>query len=1261
MANPNTASAAIVHLDLFVVDEESVTESGRYKVFDGHDRRTGSRVTIKKAILSHPATESLVSVDDREFLRDYFVEVGNLVYSVHPSVNQLVGWNVKIGDTESEFTIVTKFISLNSIEKYDKLGVALSPTSRQILLYGLARCLRYLDKERLAHQDIQPRMIARDERGYPILLRVGQPSYRQTDSGQIIGGDPKYISPLVHQGMGCSGIDEFSYGSLFYLLTEDKEPLPEGCADEPEAIVAAVKNGTRPLISATNPYAELITALWDAGREDSHEGIFLLMFLLTGRLQVAAPPRGDVIRQVISHFDDPSKLQPNVNIAELYTYRGWLDYGEANLRKPPKSAEFIRKICQRPDVYEAILDRSRNMKDLLAGLLSWFDSSENHIDEERRRFLLPILTQKSTFDPWAIFKPEDRPAIRSVFTTAVQDLAAISDLQQVMDAADMVWYECTIPSRAAPVVLKKVLVPHRNGDSVDNMIRFFRELFSQLYIQHPTIHRMVGWNIKAESTPFEFCLFTEKMETRGLTFRLVRNLTETQKTIMFYGIARGMAYLHSLKILHRDLGFGSIMVDSENHPQIGNLWYAKGETNLAETLFEEFSLYRSPEVLAGEKFTFESDVYAYAVLGYEIIEKQTASLGKCSVPHMMKLVANGKRPVWTTPADEPRPNYLQQLIERMWNQNHLKRPTFQKIVHKLEDSKFWFPGTDATAFFRYKGYLDASEKLIESESIVTAEWSKQVSRLRKIETWMRDHEDDLIRVVIRVLCYVTTGSGASSKSQRQLLKQLLRTSFEQAKCIDGDRFRDYAFRYLSGVSIDNEDQVIVPLRAPQGFSLNPLTGSIFDDQSLTVNAQPETTGAFGRIFRAHRMEIDEPQAETGASQTATGGGVRQYAVKKLTPSQKVKGGSVDPAQENTQICNTFREIITQMYCQHPAVIQFRGWNYGRERKSDREPAHIILVTPWMDGGTLADGLVVSTKKKVVPDEKKLSDTKKMICLYGVARALAWAHLRGIIHRDIKAENVFLNLKKYPRLADFGLAKMHQEGIGMSIMKGGSLPYLAPEVLAGDERWSFAADVYAYAILFWEIIAGHRWEVTIAQLAKIPLAKVKNQNDEFRPPLDPIEKLEHQILLTRMWTWEIAKRPKFGDIAELLERREYWLPNTERGEFLRYIERMKRKEGQIPGDVDAGCRQLLSRVKMATSLTDFLNHLKIHGDSLDDFSAKIIYTLGYLCGHGTTLNEDVMAAARQSLANGDQYLDPVKINKQAAEVVNELDEDLDEEF
>jgi hypothetical protein len=111
----------------------------------------------------------------------------------------------------------------------------------------------------------------------------------------------------------------------------------------------------------------------------------------------------------------------------------------------------------------------------------------------------------------------------------------------------------------------------------------------------------------------------------------------------------------------------------------------------------------------------------------------------------------------------------------------------------------------------------------------------------------------------------------------------------------------------------------------------------------------------------------------------------------------------------------------------------------------------------------------------------------------------------------------------------------------------------------------------------EAIVGCCWEPPHLQLRNVT---EKNNEGRGRPPLTSISKQEYQKLLIPMWDWQIKNRMKCGGIAELLERREYWLPETNESDFLRYIDHLKRREGQIEKGLDAGCRTLLSRATMA---------------------------------------------------------------------------------
>ena len=93
-------------------------------------------------------------------------------------------------------------------------------------------------------------------------------------------------------------------------------------------------------------------------------------------------------------------------------------------------------------------------------------------------------------------------------------------------------------------------------------------------------------------------------------------------------------------------------------------------------------------------------------------------------------------------------------------------------------------------------------------------------------------------------------------------------------------------------------------------------------------------------------------------------------------------------------------------------------------------------------------------------------------LLPIARALGYAHQRGIVHRDIKPSNVLLAEGNWPVLADFGLAQMAEtsarlteSGVGM-----GTPMYMSPEQGQGD-KVDHRTDIYSLGIILYELMAG----------------------------------------------------------------------------------------------------------------------------------------------------------------------------------------------
>jgi serine/threonine-protein kinase PpkA len=93
-------------------------------------------------------------------------------------------------------------------------------------------------------------------------------------------------------------------------------------------------------------------------------------------------------------------------------------------------------------------------------------------------------------------------------------------------------------------------------------------------------------------------------------------------------------------------------------------------------------------------------------------------------------------------------------------------------------------------------------------------------------------------------------------------------------------------------------------------------------------------------------------------------------------------------------------------------------------------------------------------------------------LRALLSALAFAHARGVVHRDVKAENVLFDEADRPLLADFGIAlrRGHGTRVTMTGLAVGSTAYMAPEQARG-EQVDHRADLYSVGVLAWEMLNG----------------------------------------------------------------------------------------------------------------------------------------------------------------------------------------------
>lgn len=178
----------------------------------------------------------------------------------------------------------------------------------------------------------------------------------------------------------------------------------------------------------------------------------------------------------------------------------------------------------------------------------------------------------------------------------------------------------------------------------------------------------------------------------------------------------------------------------------------------------------------------------------------------------------------------------------------------------------------------------------------------------------------------------------------------------------------------------------------------------------------------------------------------------------------------------------FKELLSNLALSEKVQTRFQQEAYVQANLSH---ANIVNVSDFITEGSLlaivmelVDG---PSLEQVLADEQQGPWTieQTMAVMKPVLDALAYAHARGVVHRDIKPGNVLLDrppgvkgLGK-PKVSDFGLAKILSSEVGMTKTgaRMGTVPYMAPEQFRGSKAIDARADVFALGMMVWRLLAG----------------------------------------------------------------------------------------------------------------------------------------------------------------------------------------------
>jgi serine/threonine protein kinase/formylglycine-generating enzyme required for sulfatase activity len=235
------------------------------------------------------------------------------------------------------------------------------------------------------------------------------------------------------------------------------------------------------------------------------------------------------------------------------------------------------------------------------------------------------------------------------------------------------------------------------------------------------------------------------------------------------------------------------------------------------------------------------------------------------------------------------------------------------------------------------------------------------------------------------------------------------------------------------------------------------------------------TGAFGRVYLAYDEELKRPVAI------------------------KVPHASLVSRPEDAKRYLTEARMVANLDHPHIVGVQDVG-------STDECPCYIVFK--YVDGTDLA--------KRI--KQPRLSYMAAAELVATLAEALHYAHKHGLVHRDVKPNNILMDTEGKPYLADFGLALRDQDLGSSSPRFVGTPHYMSPEQARGEgHRVDGRCDIYSLGAVFYELLVGRRTFSggTQAEL----LDQITSQ--EPRPPRQIDDKVPKE--LERICLKALAKR------------------------------------------------------------------------------------------------------------------------------------------
>ncbi|KAG0622173.1 hypothetical protein M758_3G077100 [Ceratodon purpureus] len=589
-------------------------------------------------------------------------------------------------------------------------------------------------------------------------------------------------------------------------------------------------------------------------------------------------------------------------------------------------------------------------------------------------------------------------------------------------------------------------------------------------LQHPRIVRLFHyWEEHGERDDPHSCIIMELMPTdlqkhiRNVLRRQSGLVVPSKKRVIpstpfslpvaidtMLQVAQAMWELHEKKLTHRDLKTSNILVKpvSEGYLELHSEGYlevkladfgsAKAYANTSQTgdltRNTGTTVYGAPEIFEKEKklrersFPPKADVWSFGMTCSEILTGEVPFDAESRPTLHTRIIKNGLRPS----LPEACPEYLQFCIRSCWELQPQKRPSFYDMCRMLRHAKLLSLGLlDAMDIEPVFAYQSSSAYVLKSgvHSLHLQEGAKMTSRFGVGTIWRNLRAKE--------------GSSRSEEPSTSLVESSVKSWWPP--------------------SLDLVDDVVLPA--------GRLLGDVL---TLGITARNRRIRRYLQIeFKREFKEFDVkpiifPYNELRVAtrdfhpEMKLGEGGYGAVYKGILPNEHLVAVKLLYTKISQGLDEFLNEIALIAGMKHRNLVRLEGCSFRDNQR--------ILVYEYVDNYDV-DRILLGRTRQFVSWPARVK-----ICL-GIARGLHYLHALAdpkIIHRDIKASNVLLDVSLEPKIGDFGLARLSpdEEGDIITMNVAGTKGYIAPEY-ATLGQLSDKVDVYSFGVLCLEIISGRR--------------------------------------------------------------------------------------------------------------------------------------------------------------------------------------------